>query len=617
MLKKNSFSGGTDGANITTSNSGGTSGNAFDSWGSAPSYTSSQATGLRAPLVAKLHDLTSSSDSLIWNYTLSARTVWLREYLYLSASPASDSVIVDESEFAVWITLKTDRTVTITSTGFTPVTFVASTTALPLNTWCRIEAKIVYGTTSSNGAVELRIYTSADSSTATETKTATGVNTGTTVGSSIAFDAVYGFDLLVDDLAITDVDWLGPAAINATATPSAVPASTSAPTPTISTGQSPSPAAVASVAAVPAPAVSTGQTTNATTVAAVSAVPTPTITVGTVSSVQATAVPAVASVAAPGLSTGSIIAPGAVAAAGVVPAQGVSAGSIFTASAVPAVAHVPLAVVTVPILPGDLVVLPGQVEYDGTLWGEGTSFRVNEITGWTSLPTIDNGNTLRPQRHGAWSGRKLAQQRLVTIKMQALAGTDPSTVDSLLDELAAAASVPDDESERNLVIRGWGPKRIARGAVVDFVSSMDDDYSVGMPTVSVLIACSDARKYGLTVTSVVVDNGSTAAAVNEGNTSTHPLVRINGPCTNPSITNQTTDRILSFGVTLASNETLLVDTNAGTAVIGAADYMHTLAPLSVPPEDWYLVKGTNAISYSASSGGANGVELQFQPAYLA
>ncbi|GAA0403171.1 hypothetical protein GCM10009530_63950 [Microbispora corallina] len=213
MLKKNSFSGGTDGGNITTSNSGGTSGDAFDSWSGSPTYTSSQATGSRAPLVGKLRDATVSSQDIQWMFTLAARTVWVRAYVYLSTAPSAQSAFIYDNDLTVNVNINTNRTISILGSGFpSGPTLVTSTTALPTGQWCRVEVKVVYGTTSFNGSVELRIYTSADSGTADDTKTASAVNTGTTPTASIHFQSISGLDLLVDDLGITDVDWLGPAA---------------------------------------------------------------------------------------------------------------------------------------------------------------------------------------------------------------------------------------------------------------------------------------------------------------------------------------------------------------------------------------------------------------------
>ncbi len=631
MLRTNSFSGGSNGVTISTANSGGDSGDAFSSIGGSPSYITSNATGLRAPMVASM----PASSRLTWDsLTLADRTLYVRTHVYCTGNPASTTTIIDidvTSKAGVRINTA-GRALLVSRTGSTLAT---STSALPTNQWVRVELQVTFGTTSSNGSGELRIYHSADSTTVTESLPVSGVDFSTTVASSVNF---FGFTgLSMDDVGASDVTWLGPAAVDATAAPSAVAAvaavpvprvdivpspdtvasATATPTPAVSTGQTAKPSAVASVTAVPAPDLTTGQTVDAAAVASVATAPTATVSVGDITIVPPDTVAATSVVVDPDLSIGSGIPTASAAATSTVYAPTINTGITLAPAPVASITRVPLPSITVPILPGDLITLPGQVEYDGALWGPGTSFRVNSIKGWTSLPSIDNGNVLRPRRHGAWPGRKLAQQRLVTIQLQANASADPSVVDDLLDELAAATAVPDDETEKDLVIRGYGDKRFARGAVIDYVSDMDDDYSAGMPSVSVLIACSDARKYGPTVTSVVVANGESSPATNVGNTSTHPVVFINGPCSSPILTNETTGLVLAFNVTLGANQTLVVDTNAGTVLLGSADYIHALAALSVPPDEWHLSKGTNVVSYSASSGGSNGVELQFRHAYLA
>ena len=86
----------------------------------------------------------------------------------------------------------------------------------------------------------------------------------------------------------------------------------------------------------------------------------------------------------------------------------------------------------VPPKPGDsLTGQPGQVEWNGYLLGAGTAFRVQQIDGWRSLPPVTNSNVERPNRHGAWDARKLAQQRIVTIKIRLDSGTDPEQIDAL------------------------------------------------------------------------------------------------------------------------------------------------------------------------------------------
>src|SRR5690606_21756557 len=85
---------------------------------------------------------------------------------------------------------------------------LTTSSAIPLNQWVRIEAKITIGTTHSNGAVDLRIY-SGDSPTPLETQTATGVDTSVDLPVEVQFRAP-GVACYLDDVGISDEGWLTP-----------------------------------------------------------------------------------------------------------------------------------------------------------------------------------------------------------------------------------------------------------------------------------------------------------------------------------------------------------------------------------------------------------------------
>lgn len=408
---------------------------------------------------------------------------------------------------------------------------------------------------------------------------------------------------------------VAPTGISTTVPPSTVAAVAAVPTPTVTAGAGVAATPVAAVAAVPAVTVATGQSATPPAVAVVAAVPSPTVTVGSIEIATPASVAAVAAVPAPTVATGQSVTPPAVAAVAAVPVPSLVSGATITALSVAALARVPLPAISVPILPGDMIYADGQAEYGGALWGT-DRILVQEIAGWESLPSIDNGNVNRPTRHGAWVGRKQAQQRLVTIKMRLNSADDPTQVQALVREMRAATRIFDGPEETDLVIRTYGEQLLARGAVIDRDIVLDSDWSVGQPAVSVLIACADPRRYDTTVVSAVIGNGASAAVVNSGDTSSHPIVRINGPATSPSVANLTTEKLLAFNITLASNERLEIDTNAGEVTLGGADRMSALSAVSVPPEAWFLTSGTNVISYSASSGGANGAEVQWRSAFL-
>lgn len=277
----------------------------------------------------------------------------------------------------------------------------------------------------------------------------------------------------------------------------------------------------------------------------------------------------------------------------------------------------PALAVVVPTKPGDnLTGANGQVEWNGTLWGAGTSFTLQEITGWRSLPQLDNLNVQRPSRHGAWPARRLAQQRLVTIRLQPNSISDPEQIDDLLAELDAVTGPLEDETEWPLVVKLYGDPQLAFGAILDRDVPNDGDYSVGAPSVSVLIVCSDPRRYSLSRTGVDLPLDTTITLTNAGNVSTHPIIRVNGPVLDPAVTNLTLDRVLQFSLELADGEQLVIDTDAGTAVIGSESQMQTLTGISVPVTEFVLARGANQVRFSAGDGGSNATTVLYRDAFM-
>jgi len=273
--------------------------------------------------------------------------------------------------------------------------------------------------------------------------------------------------------------------------------------------------------------------------------------------------------------------------------------------------------VTTPIRPGDSITMPGQVEWNGTLWGPGTNVAVLiPIEGWRSTPQIDNLNVSKPNQHGAWNARKLAQQRLVTIRLQPNSASNPEMIDDLLDEIDAVTGIADDDTPLPLVVRLRGAPQLAFGQIIDRAPDISGDYNAGIPTVTLLIACGDARRYGIDRTGVAIPVGGTAQVLNAGNTATHPIIRVTGPVVNPTITNAATGRILGFALTVADGAQLVIDTDKGNATINGDSVMSTLTGASAPVPGWVIKAGTNPITYTASSGGENPLTLLYRDAWI-
>lgn len=163
--RSNSFEGGTSGATVTTGNSGGISGNAFNAITGAPQFTNAQehsgALGVFNPSVGvDTHldwtGIAQPGDVICarWYMRLvSATTSSQRTFVMLG--PASGVVS------AIWIF--NDRKLRLYA-GFSTTLAITMATAIPTGQWVRIEARYTIDV-SGNGTAELWLYLNADSGT--------------------------------------------------------------------------------------------------------------------------------------------------------------------------------------------------------------------------------------------------------------------------------------------------------------------------------------------------------------------------------------------------------------------------------------------------------------------
>jgi hypothetical protein len=275
---------------------------------------------------------------------------------------------------------------------------------------------------------------------------------------------------------------------------------------------------------------------------------------------------------------------------------------------------------------GDLITSDGQIEWRGLLLGAGTAYGWRQLDGWRDLPGIDSGNVPKPAQHGAWSGRALAQER--TITFTALARALVADFPAVVQALSSATVLAEDGAEEPLVVSTLAEKRLVFGQITNRAMPIDKAYRIGHGNATLQWTCADPRIYSLAAHSTPIPQPASggglvypltypltygAAAesgsrqlVNAGDVPTSPVLTIAGPCSVPSVTNITSGRTIEFGLTLAASEALIVDTGAGTVLLGGADRLSSLTARSVPVEAFELAPGTNEIAYRAQSftGGA-------------
>lgn len=273
---------------------------------------------------------------------------------------------------------------------------------------------------------------------------------------------------------------------------------------------------------------------------------------------------------------------------------------------------------------GDTISDNGQLEFNGYLLGDDNTTFMDEITGWDDLPGVDSGNTPRSNYHGAWVGKKLSNQRIITWSGR-FSPPDPRTWEADLRALRSAFSLPIDTEEFPLVIQSIGEKRLCFGAVVRRSIPMDRAYGYYGANVSIQFECSDPRRYSLSENFWTLElppivavgltypldyplnygeeiTSSSGTLINDGDILTPVTLTFEGPMTNPALVNVTYGNKLEFEITLGADEFLEVDTRTGTVLLnGIADRLYARTSTSSPLMLFGLRPGANEMQITASS----------------
>ena len=280
---------------------------------------------------------------------------------------------------------------------------------------------------------------------------------------------------------------------------------------------------------------------------------------------------------------------------------------------------------------------PGQIAYGGLVLGAGTAWRWRQLDGWEDMPALDSGDVARPSRHGAWPGRDLAQPRVITLTGMILARREE--VRHRLAELRSATAVAESAELRPLVVNALGRELLAYARPTQRVVSLARGARLGHIPFTVQWTAPDPRRFSPTLHSRTItaptesgdgldypleyplDYGLTAAGgsarvTNLGDTPTHPVLTISGPCDRPRITGG--GLVMEYDLTLADGEVLVIDCHAGTVLLGGtADRFYTRTSASVPVEAWTLAPGTTVVQFRPLWAGPGATVLvQWRDAYL-
>jgi hypothetical protein len=294
--KLNTVEGIANAATVTAANSGGASGNAWNSTASTSATLISDNThAAHGTQSVKLATTTSVVDSMTW--TLTASLTWFfRVYIWIdSIVAASNPSIIrmrggSDTIQAMRITFSDTRHLQIRDGSNSLVSTMTGVFAF--GAWYRVEGFATPGTGTTTGAGEIKLFLGDSTTTVTSgTLTTSGQNfNGTTLTSgnidAFNFGQVAAMANLpaewMDDFAASNVAYIGPQV--QTLSPSSILTLEVVPTPTLTPGPvTLSPASIASLQVVPTPTLTPGSVTlHPTSIGSQEAFGTPTLTPGSV-----------------------------------------------------------------------------------------------------------------------------------------------------------------------------------------------------------------------------------------------------------------------------------------------------------------------------------------------
>ncbi len=288
--------------------------------------------------------------------------------------------------------------------------------------------------------------------------------------------------------------------------------------------------------------------------------------------------------------------------------------------------------------PGYLITGDGQLEFRDYLLGDDVFTFMESITGWEDLPSVDSSNTLRPASHGAWVGKKLVGQRIITWSGR-FSTEDRTAWADEIERVKEAFTVPLGTEESTIVVRTRDTTKLAFGTVSARQIPMDYQYSYYGARLTIQFECSDPRLYSLGENSVFISTPSIVVdgleyplvypldygeeptpnslfVLNDGTAPSPVTLNFSGPMTNPMLINQTTGERLGFDIVLTVDDILSVNTRLGTVLLnGVADRLYTRTLTSSPILGFDLLPGENEMQLIADDWEeGSGVEIIYRDA---
>ena len=245
-----------------------------------------------------------------------------------------------------------------------------------------------------------------------------------------------------------------------------------------------------------------------------------------------------------------------------------------------------------------------------TLDQRGSIFGLLSVTG-LGVPEMTIQEQKAPFQHGTTYIDQLLRPRIISTNGKILVGNDLDAMYSKRSELVAVLNPLLGQGALTYFNNGFTRSVICTPQGPVFSNKIA---SSGHQEFTVSFYCNDPFLYHqLDLTVPIVYSPGRTYVLNIGQYKTPFSCIINGPMTNPGIENATTGEYIKFSVTLASGETIAINTAHGkmSAVFGGARSGNAMGYIIAGSTFYNLAIGSNLMYYSASSA-TGSVSLTFK-----
>lgn len=271
-----------------------------------------------------------------------------------------------------------------------------------------------------------------------------------------------------------------------------------------------------------------------------------------------------------------------------------------------------------------------------TIGGDGSPYQLSELVGFHEAPEVRTSDQMRSRAHGLFAGTDYLGGRSIVAEVEVVAPHPSETV----WQAFSSALVVGAESETALGVQMPGlayGTAVQVGARVRKLSlPIERAYFNGHGRAVVEWYATDPRVYSQTLTTQTASQATVAGtgvtfpvtfplsfggavsggqltATNAGEFGAPWVATISGPIVNPTLENITTGETLAFVGSLATGETLVVDSLARSVLLNGTASRYSWL---VVGSQWFTVEpGDNAIRLAGTSG-TGSVSFSFRSAWI-